>query len=209
MTRTLLALAVALASAGSAAAAGLVEDYSVNAQYRGAVKKGFQDIGSGKAAYEPLGGAAFRVKVKATVRHPKEDKEYAFNISQSYLVSGNAIRATATEKMELNATALPHERQITELLPFAYLARTLPVPADTGGERSRSFSFNGQTYVLRYSNTERDHEVSLYRGSEPLGKFFLQPERTGQFAQLEKFRILLPSDDLVVSFINTTAMAGR
>src|ERR1043166_7880628 len=116
MTRFAIVLALGLATV--AQGAGIIEDYHVNAQYRGGVKKGFADIGTGKAAYEPLGGASFRVKVKAEVKHPKEEKTYAFNISQTFELSGNDIRVLSTERKELNEAAAPHEHQIVEMLPF-------------------------------------------------------------------------------------------
>lgn len=203
-----LAVGIALLTAGAAvAASGIVETYTVNAQYRGGVKKGFQDIGSGKVAYESLGPTAFRMRVKGEVKHPEEDKEYAFQISERYQVSGSSIRETAVEKKSLNEHAKPHEGRITELIPFAYLVRRLPAPAATGGDPSHSLSFRGQNYTLRYRDTERNREVELYRGESFLGKFFLEPGADGNFARLEKFRLALPEEDLVISFVVSDSYA--
>ena len=200
----------ALCLAAPLAAQGLVESYTVNAQYRGGVKKGFQDLGSGKVAYEPLGGAAFRVRAKGEVRHPEEDKDYAFKIYERFEVQGNAVRTTAVEKKELNEHARAHEGKITEVLPFAYLVRQLPVPAGDG-DASRTFNYQGQQYTLRYRMVESKREVDLYRGETFLGKFFLESDPApGRMAKLEKFRIALPEEDLVVSFVvnSSYAMAG-
>lgn len=206
--RLAVGLALALVSGGAAfAASGIVEDYTVNAQYRGGVKKGFRDLGTGKAAYEPMGGSAFRVRVKGHVKHPDEPKEYTFELSGRYQLSGNAIRELGVDKKKMNDHAARHEQRITELVPFAYLVRQLPAPAGNGGERSRSLTFRGQTYTLRYRDTERNREIDLYRGESFLGKFFLVSGSSGGFARLEKFRLALPEEDLVVSFVVNNAYA--
>src|SRR5688500_12510199 len=101
--------ALVVATGAAVAASGVVETYTVNAQYRGGVKKGVQDLGTGKVSYEPMGSSAFRVRVKGEVRHPEEDKAYSFNISERYQLSGNTVSATAVEKKQLNEHAKPHE----------------------------------------------------------------------------------------------------
>jgi hypothetical protein len=199
--------ALAVISGTAMAASGVVETYTVNAQYRGGVKKGFQDLGTGKVSYESIGPSAFRVRVKGEVRHPDQNKEYTFNISERYQISGNSVRETAVEKKQLNEHAKPHEQRITELIPFAYLVRQLPAPADTGGDTSRALSYRGQQYTLRYRDTEKNREVELYRGESFLGKFFLEPGASGNFAKLEKFRLALPEEDLVVSFVVSDSYA--
>lgn len=202
-----MGLGLTVMAAQALAGSGIVENYTINAQYRGGVKKGFQDLGSGKVAYESLGGSAFRVKVKGDVRHPNEDKEYSFRIYEKFSLAGNSVRLDGVEKKELNEHAAPHEARITELLPFAYLVRRLPAPAATGGDASRTLSFNGQSYTLRYRTTETNTEVDLLRGDTQMGKFFLQPGTSGGFAKLEKFRMPLPAEELVVSFVTSDSYA--
>lgn len=208
-TTSVIIAVIAAAAAGSLQADGFVETYSVNAQYRGTVKKGFQDLGSGKVAYEFLGGNGFRVRALGRVDHPKEPKEYAFNIHQRFGVSGNVIRVTQVEKKDFNRNAQPHERRICEIIPFAYLVRYLS-PPDPAGDPSLRFVFDGTGYTLRYRRTERHFEAELYRGEVFLGKFFLLPDAGWRPARLEKFRIALPEEDMVVSFIvaDTYALRG-
>lgn len=189
-----------LAVSAGVFAGGFVESYHVNAQYRGTVKKGFQDLGSGKVSYESLGRGSFRVRAMGNVTHPREPKEYAFNIHQRFDVSGNTIRLTATEKKELNRNAAPHERRICEVIPFSYLVRYISPPSGDG-DPSHRFTLGQLEYTLRYRRTERHIEAELYRGDVFLGKFFLRADAGWRPAELEKFRIALPEEDMVVSFI--------
>jgi len=199
--RQWIALALlGLLSASAACAEGFVETYRVNAQYRGTVKKGFQDLGSGKVSYESLGGAAFRVRATGSVQHPREPKHYEFNIHERFEISGNALWVTSIEKMELDPNASPHRRRICEVIPFAYLVRYLSPPSNDG-DPARHFTFEGLDYALRYRRTERHIEAELYRGDVFLGKFFLLADAGWRPAALEKFRIALPEEDMVVSFI--------
>lgn len=200
MKTTTIGLVAGVALATAALAGGFVESYRVNAQYRGTVKKGFQDVGSGKVSYESLGDSAFRVRAMGSVKHPKEPKEYSFNIHQRFEVSGNVVRLLAVEKKELNRNAAPHERRICEIFPFAYLVRYLPPPL-SGGDPSLRFVYGRTPYTLRYRRTERHIEAELYRGDDFLGKFFLLPDEGWRPAALEKFRVALPEEDMVVSFI--------
>jgi hypothetical protein len=189
-------------------ARGFVEDYRVNAQYRGSLKKGFQDLGTGKVSYQSLGSTAFRVHAAATVRHPKQSKQYTFDVDESFDVSGNVIHSTALVRDDMNENARPHERRIREVLPFAYLVRYLPPPSETG-DPSRHFTYEGQSYTLRYRHTEKNIEAELFRGEVFLGKFFLLADAGWRPAAMEKFRIALPEEDLVASFIVTDPNAAR
>lgn len=194
-----LTVLLALACAQASIAAGFVETYFVNAQYRGAVKKGFQDLGDGQVAYQALDAGGFRVQARGRVRNPDDGRVYAFRISETYELAGATIRSVAIERRELNEHAKPHEDKITEVLPFAYLVRVLAPPSGDG-DPSRAFRFRGREYVLRYRQTERHIEAELYRGDATVGKFFLL-RGGGAVMGLDKFRIPIPEEHLVVSFI--------
>lgn len=192
-------IACALGAAVSVHAAGFVETYAVNAQYRGAVKKGYQEIGEGKVAYDALEGTGFRVRALGQVRHPDDGRVYAFKAYESFELSGSTITSTGVERRELNEHARPHEEKITEVMPFAYLVRVLRPPRGDG-DPTRTFTFRQKLYTLRWRRTERNVEVDLLRDDTLVGKFFLLPG-TGPVAPLEKFRIPIPAEKLVVSFI--------
>ena len=198
---SLFALLVIL-TAGAAHAQGIVEDYVVNAQYRGEIKKGFKDLGRGKASYEPVGTTGFKVKMKGEVSHPDGSTTYSFTLIQTFALEGNTVKLVATEKKEMNAAAAPHEPWISELVPFAYLARRLPVPnLDAGaGEGSRSLNYSGQTFTLNYAKSERQVEVSMLRNGEMTGKFFFTPGMPKGFAPLEKFRMWFPKAKIMITF---------
>ena len=200
MNRTLVvATCITMGGALSAHAAGWVETYAVNVQYRGTVKKGFADLGDGKVAYEPLEGRAFRVRARAEVRHPDDGRVYAFKLYESFEVTGDTVRSVAVERRQLNEHAKPHEEKITEVIPFAYLVRVL-APPPVQGDPSRTYDYRNTRYTLRYRHTERHVEVDLYRGDTFVGKFFLLRDG-GRVARLDKFRIPIPEEHLVISFI--------
>lgn len=202
----LLALLVILI-AGAAHAQAVVEDYVVNAQYRGEIKKGFKDLGRGKASYEPVGSSGFKVKMKGEVSHPDGSTSYSFTLIQSFQLEGNNVRLVGTEKKEMNKDAAPHEAWIVELVPFAYLARRLPVPnlEAGGGEASRSLRYSGQTFTLNYAKSERQIEVSMLRNGEMTGKFFFTPGTPKGFAPLEKFRMWFPKAKIMITFAVTAS----
>ena len=207
ISRRLLTVVACLSTCTAAFAAGLAEEYSVNAQYRGAVNKGFRQLGTGSASYESLGGSAFRVRAKGEVKHPENDKIYQFDIAQTFRVNGDSVSLTGTEKKQINAAAAPHESRISELIPFAYLVRLMPAP-DEGGDPVRTLSYRGQTYALRYRNAEGRTEVDLYKGDSLVGKFFMAgPLVAGRPARVSKFRINIPEEKLMVSFITSNAYA--
>lgn len=194
-------LLVLLAS-GVAHAQAVIEDYVVNAQYRGEIKKGFRDLGRGKASYESVGGSGFKVKMKGEVSHPDGTSTYSFTLIQSFQLEGNNVRLAGTEKKEMNAAAAPHEAWIVELVPFAYLARRLPVPNmdGGGGETSRTLRYAGQTFTLNYAKSERQIEVSMLRNGDLTGKFFFAPGAPRGFASLEKFRMWFPKAKIMITF---------
>lgn len=195
-----LALA-ALASAVPAAAEAVVEEYVVNAQYRdGAIHKAFRDLGRGKASYEPTGPASFRVKMKGEVQHPDGNIKYAFTLYQDFQLAGNDVKLLATERKDMNEHARPHEAWITELVPFAYLARKLPVPDVSGGDTARTIRYQGQPFTLRYARSERQTEVTLLKKDETVGKFFFSPGSHRGWAPLDKFRMWFPRAKIMITF---------
>lgn len=198
----LFALLVILTAGAAHAQQAIVEDYVVNAQYRGEIKKGFKDLGRGKASYEPVGTTGFKVKMKGEVSHPDGSTTYAFTLIQTFALEGNSVKLVSTEKKEMNAAAAPHEPWITELVPFAYLARRLPVPnLEAGaGEGSRTLSYSGQTFTLAYAKSERQVEVSMLRNGDMTGKFFFTPGTPKGFATLEKFRMWFPKAKIMITF---------
>jgi hypothetical protein len=195
------ALATLIAALPAVAADAVVEEYIVNAQYRdGAIHKAFRDLGRGKASYEPTGPASFRVKMKGEVRHPDGNTHYAFTLFQTFQLAGNDVKLTATEKRELNEHARPHESWISELVPFAYLARKLPIPAITGEDTSRTMRYQGTSFTLRYGKSERQVEVTLLKKDETVGKFFFSPGASKGWAPLDKFRMWFPRAKIMITF---------
>ena len=203
MKRAISFVLLVILMASAARAQAIVEDYVVNAQYRGEIKKGFKDLGRGKASYEAVGGSGFKVKMKGEVNHPDGTTTYSFTLIQTFQLEGNSVKLVSTEKKEMNPAAAPHEMWISELVPFAYLARRLPVPVldgAGGGETSRTIRYAGQTFTLSYAKSERQIEVSMLRNGEMTGKFFFTPGAAKGFAPLDKFRMWFPKAKIMITF---------
>src|SRR4051794_13797251 len=102
-------MALLLVSSAAVAATNVVETYEVNAQYRGAIKKGFRSIGNGKAAFQQLSANTFRVKAKADANHPDHKRHLALELWQTFRVDGNSVSLVSTEKKWFNKDAAPYE----------------------------------------------------------------------------------------------------
>jgi hypothetical protein len=186
----------------------VTDKFIVNAQYRGAVKKGLKGIGNGSVEYEPTGENEYKVTVHGEVRHPEDDKTYEFEVSQSFKLTGNRLELLGEDK-NLNSHAMEQERYIIQVVPFAFLARFLPPPAQ-GTDPVRTFLFDNSRFDLRYRKTEKQHEIELFKDDENVGKFFLAAGWKPGNEGFEKFRIPFPREQLMVSFVvkETVASTG-
>jgi hypothetical protein len=174
------------------------EEYHLNAQYRGTVKKGFSDIGQGGATYTPLGNGQFNVRLNGTVRHPENRDTYEFKVDMDFQIRGSDLRILQN-RSQYNARAAEYRGRVERVVPFAFLVKYTPVPA-SGSEPAYSYRFNGTDYVMRYAPTERHIEASLYDGDSMVGKFFLRRDARTPPLVFEKFRV--PAEqDVVFSFI--------
>jgi hypothetical protein len=198
----LAATAVGLLTATGARA----ERYVVDAQYRSGVSKTFPDLGGGSISVAPVDATMFDVQVDGSIRHPEDRRVFRFRIDRRYRLEGRFVRIVRTSLKELNPDARPHEAELTRILPFAFLVRHLPAP-DHQGDRTTTLHYAGSTYDLRYRETERQLEATLYDSNRPVGKFFLapgeKPDRR-RLARLERFRLAVFDDKLFVNFV----MAG-
>lgn len=176
----------------------VVEQYRVNAQYRGGVKKGFSDIGRGTAVFTPQGGARFSVKLDGTVENPEDKEQYSFWLDMDFQSTAAGQIKILRNGSRYSTRAIEYRERIEKVVPFVYLVKFLPIPG-TDAEPTRGFRFAGTEYVLRYVPTERHVEASLYEGDSLVGKFFLL---RGDRLPLvfEKFRV--PTEgNVVLSFV--------
>jgi hypothetical protein len=183
------------AAAGSGT---VVEQYQVNAQYRGGIKKGFRDIGRGRATYLALGGSRFSIRLEASVENPDNHEVFTMVVDMDFQASGPSIRATRNDS-RYSANAVEYRDRVERVVPFVYLVKFTSMPV-AGEEPSRLFRFKGVEYVMRYVPTEKHVEASLFEGDSLVGKFFLLKDGGRQPVLFEKFRV--PTEgNVVLSFI--------
>jgi hypothetical protein len=176
----------------------VVEQYKVNAQYRGGVKKGFSDIGRGTAVFVPQEGARFWVKLDGTVENPENKEQYTFWLDMEFQQTAAGSIKVLRNGSRYSSRAIEYRERIEKVVPFVYLAKFTQLPG-ADAEPSRAYRFAGVDYVMRYVPTERHVEASLYEGDALVGKFFLlKGDRLP--LTFEKFRV--PTEgNVVLSFI--------
>ena len=198
-TRQLLAAAVLAATAQLASAD--VDQFTVNAQYRGVVKKAFTSIGSGQLSDSGQAGGTFRIQGQAEVDHPKEDREYRMKIDMTFRQDGNSIREVAN-RSTANPGSEEALRTTMKILPFVHIAKW----ADPEQGEGTYVTPRGR-FSMRFARAERNLEASLYEGDRMVGKFFMSPDG-GVPRKMEKFRIATRTGTML-SFVSTGAYASR
>ena len=185
-------VALVAASAGAASAQTLL--FNIDAQYRGIVKKSFNQIGSSQVSITPASNGMFKVAGKGRVVHPKDKaKVYEFALDMDFQVRGNQV-AYLKSKNSCKTGSEDLESEVAKLLPFMYLVTSLPQ-----GQPEKTVVTPHGTYTLRQAETQHGTEVTLHEGNALAGKFFLSRD-SGQLA-LEKFRIPT-GDNVVLNFVS-------
>ena len=180
-----------------APAGAAVEQYKLNAQYRGGVKKSFSDIGNGHGVYMPQAGGSFAVKLEGAVKDPESDDVYEFFVDMDFQSNGAQVREVKN-RSHYSRNAGEYRDRVEKVIPFIYLVKFTQPPRD-GQELSRVYRFRGHEYTLRYLTTERNVEATLYEGDTLVGKFFLERGERTPFG-IEKFRV--PTEgSVVLSFV--------
>lgn len=176
-----------------------MEEFTISAQYRGVVKKLIPHVGNGKVLYESNGEGKFRMRIAGSAKHPDWDSAWEFKIRQTFQLDGQILTVTNEEREFSDANQQRTDR-LLQVVPFAYLARQNALPSDSESP-VRTYKFQDKRYDLRYRKSERQMEVELYAADELVGKFFLAADWQPGQERLEKFRILFPDDDVVISFV--------
>ena len=174
-----------------------VEQYRLNAQYRGTVKKGFSDIGKGYAVFSPGTAGQFAVKLEGSVEDPENHDVYNFFLDMSFQTSNGQIR-DGRNKNHYSSNAQDYHDRVEKVVPFIHLVKFTPPPRPDQ-EPTRVYRYRGSEYRLRYMTAEHNIEATLYEGDTLVGKFFLSREPTTPLA-IEKFRV--PTEgNVVLSFV--------
>lgn len=185
---------ITLVAASAGAASAQVLQFQVDAQYRGAVKKSFNSIGTTGLKVSPGENGAFRIAGNGRVVHPKDKaKVFEFNVDMDFKLTGDKVEYLKSR----NSCAAGSEGlrgRIEKLLPFLHLVAALP-PSTA----PRTISTPHGTYTLKEAVTAKHTEVTVEEGKNVTGKFFLSRD-SGQVA-LERFRIPT-KDNVVLNFVS-------
>lgn len=170
-----------------------VQRFQVDAQYRGAVKKSFNSIGTTGIKVTPGANGSFKIAGQGRVVHPKDKaKVFEFNVDMDFQLSGNKVSYLKTN----NTCAAGSEglrSKIERLLPFLHLVAALPITPE-----ARTIQTPHGSYTVREAQTEKYTEVTVEEGENVTGKFFLTKEN-GQL-NIERFRIPT-KDNVVLNFV--------
>lgn len=176
----------------------IVERYQLNAQYRGGIKKGFPEIGSGNVSFHRLGEREFRVRLKGSVEHPDNHQIYSLELSMWFRLEGATV-VDVRDDNRYNERAEEYRERVERMIPFIYLVKFLPVPV-AGDEPSRRYRYRGKEYSIRYVRTRNRIEATVYERDDVVAKFFILPSPRDVPLLFEKFRV--PAEqDLMLSFV--------
>lgn len=185
-----------------AAPAGNWHFFSINAQYRGGVKQGFQDLGCGTAFDTVVSGNERRIVFHACVSHPeKKGKYYAMRMDLCFNQAPGQITTTRNNYAWFNedfpADQRDQVKDMVQLLPMIFSGELLASPVPAININRSQFQIQ-----LLLAKNGRGGEMNLKLvGREPVeGKFFFERNPTGQFT-LTKFR--LKKGKISTSFVCT------
>lgn len=179
------------------------QSFTVNAQYRGMVKKAFRDIGTGTLTNTGSAQGNVRISGHARVDHPKEEgRVYDMTLDMNLRITGNQV-----QEISNNSRCNPGSEEALsttqKIAPFVHVAKWAKSDQSTG----QRFTTNRGTFNMRFAETDRNLEATLYEGERMVGKFFMEPGDNLP-RKLEKFRITT-SGGTVISFVSNDAIATR
>lgn len=198
----MVVLLAALGATG-ALAAEMADRYTIEAQYRGLVKKSFPGIGTAGITCEPSAGGAFHITGSGRVVHPTDpSKIFELAIDMAFRVEGGTVRCLASRN-RCNKGSEDLRETIERVLPFVWLVQELPAPE---GGKPHAFTTPHGPFRLEYGGSATHPEVSVRSGSAQVCKFFLTRSAAGQ-AHLDRFRI--PGKDSVQLTFVSAAQTAR
>ncbi len=186
------------AAEGAIGAGPIREEYAINAQYRGTVKKAYMDIGQAWVSLDITGQDRFTVKSAGKVTDPEnKGHTYELSIDSDFKVEGNRIDRTA-DRSTFNADAEKHRERLLQDMPFFYIAKHTAYPAVTS--KDTVWRLNSQDYTVRHVRTGGEIQFTILERGTMIGKFFLEPSE-GIPHTIKKFRVM-GGNDVVLSFVS-------
>ncbi|MBF0500174.1 MAG: hypothetical protein HQM09_08575 [Candidatus Riflebacteria bacterium] len=181
------------------------EAYEINAQYRGGVKQGFQELGCAVAWYNDLSPTEHQIMLHACVKHPKEKNQYySFRLNMAYTVNKAGCIITRQSEAWFEKFEPDHQEQIKDMVMLMAMTHEGLLPASGNG-------------IIRVGQTDlkinpasltpgKKQELEVFRpGKTPLeGKFFLKPGTGGKPFAFEKFRF--KREKISISFVTVPVL---
>ncbi|MBI4870234.1 MAG: hypothetical protein HY814_01555, partial [Candidatus Riflebacteria bacterium] len=176
------------------------EEYSVNAQYRGTVKKAFMDIGQAWVSFDTKSASDFGIRASGSVTDPENRaRKYELDLDADFRRNGNTIDRLA-DRSKFNSEAEKHRDRVLKDLPFIYIAKYTPFPPVTS--RDTTWTLNGQDFVVRHVRADGGEvQVTLLERGGMIGKIFLEPDEAIPHT-IKKFRVM-GTNDVVLSFVSS------
>lgn len=176
------------------------ESYEINAQYRGGVKQGFQDLGCAIAWFNELPDGERQIMMHASVKHPQKKGEfYSFRLNLSYVIKNNILEPRKEAYSWFEGFEPEHQSQVRDMvLFFAMVHEGLVPPTADGRLMVGRTTLTCKPFAL---TTGKKQELDVMRPGNPVleGKFFLNPGSAGKVWAVEKFRF--KREKISVSFV--------
>ncbi len=175
--------------------------YEINAQYRGTVKKGFENLGGGMAQYIDLGGGKRQVVMRGCAAHPeKKNTFYSYRLNMGYAIAGSEVKTFSEGDATFQNFDVDEQRNLKNMVILVSMVQTGEVFPLLKGP----FTINGSRIDVtgQLSKKGKTSELTLtHRGKPEMeGKFFLEEVAPNQYT-ISKFR--LKRGKLVMSFVST------
>jgi len=166
-SRAIFVAAAFTALAGAAWAD--TQNFTVNAQYRGMVKKAFRDIGTGVLNDNGQATGDVHIQGHSRVDHPQQEgRVYDLNVDTNFRIQGNSIQELS-DHSTCNAGSEEALKTTQKVAPFVHIAKWIKDDQSTG----QTFTTPRGTFNLRLAQTDRNLEATLYEGEQMVGKFFM------------------------------------
>lgn len=186
------------ASAAATSGAATTENFKIGIEYRGAIKKTDNNIGTAVMRCRSTGADTFEVVLNGHATIPgkkKKNEPIDFEITRNFKLEGSVVKHVGgTEKF--STAAEKYKAKILNMLALAYLIKfRSPIYGDSDA-KPVTWEVDARRYQFSYTKLGRpgawrEVQVSLNEITENnrfMGKFFLQPTAAAP-SPFRKFRI--------------------
>jgi hypothetical protein len=180
------------------ALAASADTFTVNAQYRGVVKKAFSNLGSSELNFTPAGREQIRVTGTANVDHPKEEgRKYRMRYDMTLKIAPGSIQEVANRNSS-NPGSEEALETTEKILPFVHVVKHVPIES---AQVSLPYTTSDGDFTLDFAQAPGNLEATLRQNGETLAKFFLGANELSTPRKIEKFRVTTKKGT-VLSFVS-------